>query len=701
MQKLSKQRYNRKQGIIVKATAHALITALLMTAGLSAQATDAKQQHFSYKDVFELEYAAAPLFTPDSKHVIYERRSNDIMNDRMHASLWRYDIKRDQHRPLIAEHANVRAAVLSPDGNKLAYLSDRSGSQQLYIRYLDTNDEALLTHGEFSPHSVVWAPNSQQLAFKLFTPKKSPPLFSAMPTKPKKATWAKTGTFIDSVNYRADGAGYVPSGFSQVYVLPVEGGTPKQLTFGDYPVNGPIAWNTSGNGLIISINPSKNYALEVLSTDLYALDITSKSLTQLTSMDGPESAPKLSADGEYIAFRHTTDLKMSYQLSDLWVLEVESGESINLTQGFDRSVGQFEWASDSEELYFSYEDHGTTRVSRVTLNGKLAALDISLGGQSLGRPYTSGSFALAPNDSLVYTAANSIRPADLTLRSERGKSQVITQLNEDVLAHLTLPEAQEIKLASTVDQRDIYAWMLTPPDFDSSKAYPLILEIHGGPHAAYGPQFSAELQLMAAQGYVVVWSNPRGSTSYGAEFANLIHHNYPSQDFDDLMDVVDAVIAKGFIDSKSLFITGGSGGGVLTAWSIGKTNRFAAAVVAKPVINWMSFALTADAYSYFTQYWMPDMPWNIPEHLWAHSPLSLVGNVTTPTLLLTGEADYRTPISESEQYYQALKLQGVDAAMLRLPGASHGIAAKPSRLVQKVGNIIAWFERYRESEETQ
>jgi dipeptidyl aminopeptidase/acylaminoacyl peptidase len=250
-------------------------------------------------------------------------------------------------------------------------------------------------------------------------------------------------------------------------------------------------------------------------------------------------------------------------------------------------------------------------------------------------------------------------------------------------------------VSSSIDKLNIPAWIALPPNFDPTKKYPFILEIHGGPHAAYGDTFSMEVQLMAAKGYVVAWANPRGSSSYGEDFGNEIHHNYPSNDYQDLMDVVDAVIAKGYIDTNNLFITGGSGGGVLTAWSIGKTDRFAAAVVAKPVINWMSFALTADAYPYFSQYWMPDMPWNINEHLWKHSPLSLVGNVKTPTMLLTGEADYRTPMSETEQYYQALRLQKIDSAMVRIPGASHGIAARPSHLIQKIGNIVAWFEKYK------
>ena len=226
----------------------------------------------------------------------------------------------------------------------------------------------------------------------------------------------------------------------------------------------------------------------------------------------------------------------------------------------------------------------------------------------------------------------------------------------------------------------------------------MILEIHGGPHAAYGANYSTEIQLMAAKGYVVVWANPRGSSSYGEDFANLIHHNYPSQDYNDLMDVVDGVISKGYVDEEQLFVTGGSGGGTLTAWIVGKTDRFKAAVVAKPVINWMSFSLTADGYSYFTKYWMPGMPWEHADHLWKHSPLSLVGNVKTPTMLLTGEVDYRTPMSETEQYYQALKLQNVDAAMVRIAKAGHSIAARPSNLVQKVGNILAWFEKYKTKE---
>jgi acylaminoacyl-peptidase len=202
------------------------------------------------------------------------------------------------------------------------------------------------------------------------------------------------------------------------------------------------------------------------------------------------------------------------------------------------------------------------------------------------------------------------------------------------------------------------------------------------------------MQLYAAAGYVVVYANPRGSTSYGEEFGNLIHHAYPGNDYDDLMAVVDAALAKGFVDPERLFVTGGSGGGVLSAWIVGKTERFRAAVVQKPVINWTSFVLHADGPGFFSRYWFPAPPWEAPEHYHARSPLSLVGNVTTPTMLVTGEEDFRTPISETEQYYAALKLRRVPAAMVRIPGASHGIGNRPAHLIAKVQHVLAWFARW-------
>jgi acylaminoacyl-peptidase len=240
------------------------------------------------------------------------------------------------------------------------------------------------------------------------------------------------------------------------------------------------------------------------------------------------------------------------------------------------------------------------------------------------------------------------------------------------------------------------SWIMKPANFDPAKKYPMILEIHGGPHTNYGARFSAEMQAYAAAGYVVLYSNPRGSTSYGDKFANMIDKAYPGSDYDDLMAAVDGVLAKGYVDPARLFVTGGSGGGVLTAWIVGKTNRFRAAVVAKPVINWTSFALTADNPAYFGRYWFGKNPWEAgaQAEYWRRSPLSLVGTVKTPTMLITGEQDYRTPISETEQYYTALKLNGVETAQVRIPDSSHGMIDRPSRLVAKTTYILGWFAKH-------
>jgi len=289
-----------------------------------------------------------------------------------------------------------------------------------------------------------------------------------------------------------------------------------------------------------------------------------------------------------------------------------------------------------------------------------------------------------------------------SLMGARGNSGVILS---QILRGLAdeckeLGQVEEIWWQSSFDKRRVEGWIVKPPGFDASKKYPLILEIHGGPFANYGLRFTSEIQLYAAAGNVVLYTNPRGSTGYGEEFGNLIHHDYPNHDYEDLISAVDAVIKRGYIDPKRLYVTGGSGGGVLTAWIVGHTDRFAAAVVAKPVINWYSWVLTADLPSFGTQYWFAGMPWDNQENYMKRSPVTYVGNVKTPTMVMTGEVDYRTPSSDAEQFYEALKLRKVPSVMVRVPDASHDISDKPSNMMAKIAYILGWFERYGASKAT-
>jgi acylaminoacyl-peptidase len=356
------------------------------------------------------------------------------------------------------------------------------------------------------------------------------------------------------------------------------------------------------------------------------------------------------------------------------------------------------WSKDSQSIFYLYDERGERKVGKASLKGELRKVVSGLGGTTIGRPYLSGGFHVASN-TIAFTQGRSDRPADLAIM-KKGKTRVITSLNEDVLLFRQLGKVQELVYPSSHDSQEIQGWYITPPNFDPSKKYPLILEIHGGPHLAYGPNFSAELQMMAAQGYVVFYDNHRGSLSYGEDFALLLQYKYSSkEDFADHMSGIDALIEKGFIDDRNLFIAGGSAGGIATAYAIGLTDRFNAAVAAKPVINWVSKTLTADSMVGQIYHQFPGPPWEHLDHYWKRSPLSLIGNVTTPTMLLTGENDRRTPMSETEQFYQALRLKGVDSVMIRMPGASHGIASRPSRLVSKVDHILAWFERYKKADD--
>lgn len=665
------------------------------TIALSVVLSSASAQTMDFIDVFDLEYAASPQVSPDQKNIVYERRSHDIINDRTRTNLWQMDLDGSNHTPLLSGKDNFRSATFSPDGTRLAYLSNTEGSNQLYVRWMKTGQTAKVTDLQSSPSAISWSKDGKWIAFSMFTPGKANSIFKDMPAKPKGAKWAGTATYIDTTSYRSDGRGFLPAGFSHIYVVPSNGGTPRQVSKGDFHFNGPINWSANDTSLIIDADLDADWELRPAESDIYSLNVKSGDVTALTTRQGPDFNPKLSPDSTKIAYLSTNDRKLASQNAQLFVMDINGKNSKSLTPKLDRSVSNIKWAKDGKGVYFSYDNHGQKHVAYVDLMGRLTKKEVNLGGQSLGRPYTSGDYTVAGDSSIIYTLGNSLRPADLAILSNGAKSKQLTALNEDIFAHKELAKVRNINVTSSFDEKNIEAWLALPPGFDPEKKYPLILEIHGGPHAAYGPNFSMEIQLMAAKGYVVVWANPRGSTSYGEDFANLIHHNYPSQDYDDLMDVVDGVIEEGYINEDQLFVTGGSGGGTLTAWIIGKTNRFKAAVVAKPVINWLSFSLTADGYAYFTQYWMPGMPWDNVDHLWKRSPLSLVGNVTTPTMLLTGEQDYRTPMSETEQYYQALRLQRVESAMVRIKKSGHGIAARPSNLVQKVGNILAWFEKYK------
>ncbi|MEM6629112.1 MAG: S9 family peptidase [Bacteroidota bacterium] len=653
------------------------------------------QPPLSPEDIFNLEYTSDPQISPDGKTIVYTRQSMDIMKDRVLGGIWQISYDNTYHRPLTSATHPEGQARWSPSGNRILYTVRKDGASYLFVKWMDTGQEVPLSRLDRSPSNLSWSPDGNWIAYTAFVEKESSPYIS-MPAKPKGAEWAQPAKYIDAVRYRNDGGGYVKAGHRQIFLLSAEGGTPRQLTDSPYHHQGPLNWTKDGKSLVYSANPHDEGAYQPRNSEILSLNIASRESKQLTQRKGPDYLPRLSPDGKQIAYLGYEDRYQGYQLTYLHLMNADGTASKILTKDLDRSIENFQWAQDGSGIFIQYSDEGMGKIGFLTLqNGKMEPVADNVGGTSLGRPYSSGSFSVGANGAFAYTINSPRSPADVAV-GKLGTKPItqLTHVNEDLLGFKSLGEVEEIWYESAFDQRKIQGWIVKPPQFDASKKYPLILEIHGGPFANYGYRFSAEMQLYAAAGYVVLYTNPRGSTSYGEAFGNLIHHNYPSEDYDDLMSGVDAVLEKGYVDENQLYVTGGSGGGVLSSWIIGKTDRFQAAVVAKPVINWYSWALTADGYTGYYQYWFPGKPWEHQDHYMKRSPISLIGNVTTPTMLLTGEVDYRTPISETEQYYQALKLQKVESAMVRIPEASHGIAARPSYLISKVLHVLKWFDEH-------
>ncbi len=663
-----------------------ILSLFILAIGRSGSAAETNSRKLLEKETFmEMESVQSPAISPDGKHILFSRGWVDTMADRSRSNLWIVDIQGTRVRELTHGDWSDSSPVWSPGGDKIAFISDRDGTSQVHVMWLDTREVAQLTHLERTPGELRWSPDGTMLAFTSFVPDSTPILPVKMVTKPKGAKWADGATIVDRLSWARDGRGPVPKGYSHIYVIDaLLGGTPRQLTSGDYSHSDP-EWSVDGRQIVFSAirKPDAEYLLG--DSELYAVDVKTLDVTTLTERKGPDRGARFSPDGAWIAYTGYDENNFTSHLSHLYLCDSSGGRKKLLAGDLPSSPSGITWAPDSSGLYYLMAEKGESNLYFVTTGGKVRKL-------TSGAQYLSG-LSLAGNGQMATTVSTFTKPACLVTFNVKDPENMkwLVDVNADVLSDIKLGETEELWFKSP-DGLDLQGWLIKPAEFEPGKKYPMLLYIHGGPWSMYSVSFNWAWQNFAANGYAVLYMNPRGSTGYGQDFVNGIQFSYPGKDFDDLMAGVDAALAQGFIDARNLFVCGGSGGGVLTAWIVGHTDRFRAAVSMRPVINWHSFVGNTDGSSWYRQF--QKYPWEDPLEYAVRSPLHYVKNVTTPTMVMTGEADLRTPMTQSEEYYRALKMLKKDTLLVRMPEEYHGWRRPSHRLLQQL-YLMAWFEKYR------
>ncbi|MFN0181891.1 MAG: S9 family peptidase [Gemmatimonadales bacterium] len=647
---------------------------------------------FSVERYLDYETVNAPRISPDGNTVIFARRAVDKSKDSWESTLWIMNVDGTNLR-FLAKGADPR---WSPDGTRISFLApgEPSGTQ-VFVRFMDAEGAiSQVTRVDQPPTDVKWSPDGAWLGFAMVVP--SGPSWSVkLPSAPPGATWTKAPRVVEKLHYRADGRGWLVDGYTHLFVVPATGGTPRQLTSGEWNIGargiglpGSVGWDwmPDGKSLVVEGNDDPDAERQRQVSNIYAVDLTTLERKRLTPTKGNWTSPAVSPDGKTIAFLGFEFTKQTYRVADLYTMPAGGGAATLKSQGFDRSPSGLTWAPDNSGIYFTADDRGTSNVHFAPSSGPIRQLTIGthmLGGLSVSKKFVATA-----------VRSHTQAPPDVVRLDLKKPAQLVqlTNVNADFLAGTKLGEVEEIWYRSSGGAR-VQGWIVKPPAFTPDRKWPLVLEIHGGPHGMYHVGFNPMYQNFAANGFVTLYTNPRGSTGYGTDFGNAIDKAYPSVDYDDLIAGVDSVVGRGYIDEKQMFVTGCSGGGVLTSWVIAHTDRFAAAAVLCPVTNWMSFAGTSDiplfGFNWFEKpYWEDPMPWL------KQSTLFHVGKVKTPTLLMTGELDLRTPMAQTEEYFAALKVRGIPTAMVRFEGEYHGTGSKPSNWMRTQIYLMEWFKRW-------
>lgn len=637
----------------------------------------------SLEHYMDLETVSDPQIAPDGSRIAYTRSWFDMVNDRRESSLWLMDADGSRNRHLL----DGSGVQWSPDGTRILFTApgDPAGAQ-IHVRWMDAEGAtSQITRLENGPANVRWSPDGDWIAFTSRVDDRADFAGVSLPDRPEGAQWTAGPKIVERAGYKRDRSGYVDTGWTHLFVVPAEGGTPRQLTSGDWNHNG-VAWSPDGTEIYFTSYRTDDWddPENWQESDVYAVQVASGAVRRLTDKRGADGSPVPSPDGSLIAYISGDEHGDTYRNSRIHVMNRDGSGQRSISGDFDRPTGGLMWAPDGGGLYFSVSREGYRSLHFSSVDGGVQQLTEGK------RLMTLSSFSEA--GMAVGTISSAYEPGDLyRWRLDEPEDPMrLTSVNADILHNVTLGEVEEVWYRS--DPFDIQGWIVKPPDFDPEREYPLMLAIHGGPHSMYNGGFNFAFQEHAANDYVVLYTNPRGSTGYGTPFANAIQHDYPGIDMQDLMRGVDYMLETGYIDEDNLFVYGCSGGGILTTYIVGNTDRFTAASANCPIVNWMSAMGTSDAISYTRTFEVPF--WEDPTEWIDRSSIFYVGNVTTPTMLMTGELDLRTPMGQTEEYYQALQYVGVPTVMVRFQGEWHGTGSRPSNFMRTQLYLRKWWEKW-------
>ena len=697
-----------------------LIIALIAASTSSGASSGAQKRLITESDLFKFAWIADPQISPDGSRVAFVRAWVNQKADRYDSALWIVPTNGGAARQLTAGPRDA-SPRWSPDGKRLAFVRStekegRPQPAQIYLLTFEGGEAQALTELPRGAGAPQWSPDGKTIAFTSSEDlsKKDNAMTEGGEVKEKQPEHVSDVRVITRGAYRSNGPGYLnPKVKTHIWTLaaptaPGEASKPKQLTKGNFDEGG-VSWSPDGKRIYFIANRALEPYYEPPRADIYSIAPDGGDEKKIVSFDGRLSDYSLSDDGKRIALSGSPTRKpiQSYTQSDLFIVDnVAEATPRNLTADYDFDVGGgiggdqraprggssegVIWSKDGRYLYVNVAEHGRANLKRIdSATGKV-------------EPVTTGdhevqAYTATPDASkMVLLISSPVNIGDLFLLDRAsGKLTQLTKINDELFSQFDLTPPEEIWYTS-FDGKKIHGWIQKPPNFDSSKKYPFILEIHGGPHSAYGFTFTHEFQWMAAKGYVVLYTNPRGSTSYGQDFGNIIQYNYPGDDYKDLMAGVDEVLKRGYIDENRMGVTGGSGGGVLTNWTVGHTTRFKAAVSQRSIADWAGFWYTAD-FTLFQQTWFRGAPWEDPEDFVKRSPITYIKNVTTPMMFIEGEADYRTPPADGgEIMFRALKYRKIPTVMVRFPNESHELSRSgaPWHRVERLQHILNWFDKY-------